>query len=162
MNRPGESMSVRYVSNVVVSRRADLWEQPSRHNPHNCDVGEMAALSGHRYQVRGMSFSTTLSMVKLADSARGGNSLKLSSHLHDKGRRRVSAGSRSRLNQFLYLKLSSPRSNGSARRSKNFGMPHQRERFAPHVEPRCCAARRTPSCTGPRAAPCSRRRRSSR
>ena len=49
--------------------------------PHNCDVGEMAALSGDRYQVRGMSFSTTLSMVKLAASARGGNSLKLSSHL---------------------------------------------------------------------------------
>jgi len=57
-------------------------------------------------------------MLKLAARARGGNSLKLSSHFARSGgaeyRRKFCS-----TNQSLYLKLSSPRSNGSARRSKN-------------------------------------------
>src|SRR5262245_26617789 len=59
-------------------------------------------------------------MLKLAGLARGGNSLKLSSHFIRNGgaaycRKMFST------NQSLYLKLSSPRSKGSARRSKNLG-----------------------------------------
>ena len=38
------------------------------------------AARGLNHQSFGISFSTTLSMVKLAALARGGNSLKLSSH----------------------------------------------------------------------------------
>src|SRR5262245_49738363 len=64
----------------------------------------------------GISVSTTWSMLKLADLARGGNSLKLASHS-------ISIGGAAYITkfcssiQFMYRKLSGPRSNGSALRS---------------------------------------------
>src|ERR1700754_2875834 len=68
----------------------------------------------------GINFSTTWSMVKLAALARGGNSLKLDSQFIRRGGAAYMRGAFSR-NQLSYEKPSSPRSNGSARRSKNLG-----------------------------------------
>ncbi len=73
-----------YGSSSISTRRLHLHLPVGHELPDDVHAGHRGRprlLSGHRYQVRGVSFSTTWSMVKLAAFARGGNSLKLSSHL---------------------------------------------------------------------------------
>jgi len=72
-------------------------------------------------------------MLKLAGRARGGNSLKLSSHFTSMAGAMYCRKTFS-TNQSLYLKLSSPRSNGSERRSKNFGIRNTGQLFAPDIK----------------------------